>query len=629
MNQHAPHPESSAVAYLAARATAWVAAVFVLVVCVFLATDYARRQWDNPFDSAEFIALKQELADPSVGAARRDALKTELRVLDQDLRREFFERQRLAHVGAHLLLIGVVVLVVAERVAATLRRRLPRPGPAVSPPGTQQRLAAAGVSRLAVSMGTIAVAVIVAFAAFGVGTNLPLTGDPFAESSTAPDQQRAIASRDGNGAPQTAGVAPAAEPDFPTDEEIARNWPRFRGPRADGIAAYENLPTTWDAVSGKNIAWKTPVPLPGNNSPIVWGDRIFLSGADRRRREVYCFDAGSGRLVWTREIPSTPPSRTAVPKVEAATGFAAPTMTTDGRRAYAIFANGDVVAVDLAGQIVWSRGFGVAEENMYGYAASLAIYRNRLLIQWDEGTADDTLSKMIALDAATGKTVWQVPRPVTGSWASPIVVAHDGRPMLVTAADPWVIAYDPADGRELWRAEGIMGDHGVTPVAAGGLVQVGNEYGEWLAIRLGGAGNVTETHIAWRGEDGLPDTVSPLVAGGLLLLTTSSGVLTCYDAASGDMLWDHDFETPITSSPTAVGRLAYVFAKNGKSFVVEPSRDECKIIAENDLGESCVTSPAVQDGRIYIRTKKHLLAIGQPEPLVDQTSSDNKQPTNP
>ncbi|MBN2216919.1 MAG: PQQ-binding-like beta-propeller repeat protein [Pirellulales bacterium] len=616
MNQNTPQPESSAIACLAASATAWVAVVFVFVVCVLLVTDYARRQWDNPFDSSEFIALKQELADPSVGVARRDAIKMKLRVLDQNLRREFFQRQRLAHVGAHLLVMGVVVLVLAERAAATLRRRMPHPGPAVSPPGTQQRLAAAGVSRIAVSVAAIAFGVIAAFAAFGVGTNLPLAVDQLADQSTAPDQQRAIAARAGDGARQTTGVAPAPEPDFPTNEEIARNWPRFRGPRADGIAAYENLPTTWDAVSGKNIAWKTPVPLPGNNSPIVWGDRIFLSGADRQRREVYCFDAGSGRLLWTREVPSTPPSRSAVPKVEAATGFAAPTMTTDGRRAYAIFANGDVVAVDLAGQIVWSRGLGVPEENMYGYAASLAIYRDRLLIQWDEGTADDKLSKMIALDAATGKTVWQVPRPVTGSWASPIVVVHDDRPALVTAADPWVIAYDPADGHELWRAEGIMGDHGVTPVAAGGLVQVGNEYGEWLAIRLGGAGNVTETHIAWRGEDGLPDTVSPLASGGLLLLTTSSGVLTCYDALSGEMLWDHDFETQITSSPTAVGRLAYVFAKNGKSFVLEPSRDECKIIAENDLGESCVTSPAVQNGRIYIRTKKHLMAIGGSEDIT-------------
>jgi len=583
MNPTTPQPESPrrAAAYLAARRTAVVAAVLVTLVSALLLADTARRQWDDPFDSPKFLALKQELATTATDKTKKEKLREDLRVLDHDLRREFFRRQRFAHYGGHLLLIAVLVLVAAERTATTLRRRLPNPGPAEPPSDTKSRLIAAAASRRAVGATALAVAAVAALIATGSATHLPL----------APDA--------------TAGL-----PDYPTNEEIAPNWPRFRGPRADGVAAYENLPTTWNAPSGKNILWKTPVPLPGNNSPVVWRDRVFLSGADRRRREVYGFDAASGKLLWIREAPATPQSRATVPKVEDATGLAAPTMTTDGRRAYAIFANGDLLAVDFAGRVVWSRSLGVPEENMYGYAASLAMYRDRLLIQWDEGAADDNLSKMIALDAATGKTLWQVSRPVAGSWSSPIVIEHDGRPVLLTAADPWVIAYDPTDGRELWRAEGIVGDQGVTPVAADRLVQVGNEYGEWLAIRLGGTGNVTESHIVWRGEDGLPDTVSPLVVDRLLLLTTSFGILTCYDAAGGEMLWDHDFDTPITSSPTAVGEHVYIFAKNGKSFVIKPTRDACEIIAEGDLAESCVTSPAIADGRIYIRTKKHLICIG-------------------
>jgi len=574
--------------HLAARATAAVAAVLVATVSVLLVIDYGRREWDDPFESPQFLAIKQQLANPSLDQGQRAKLTDDLRRLDQQLRREFFRRQSFALYGAHLLLVGAIVLVIADRTALALCRRLPRPEPAEPTPASQRRIAAARRARWAVV--AVAGVLVVVLAIPGAPTRLPMSLDQLA-TPTAP---------------------PA--PDYPTDEEIARHWPRFRGPSGAAISSYTNVPTTWDAASGRNILWKTPVPLRGNNSPIVWAGRVFLSGADRRRREVYCFDALTGKLLWTREAPSTPASRAKPPQVEAATGYAAPTMTTDGRRVFAIFANGDVVAVDFAGQVVWSRSLGIPTDNMYGYAASLAMWRDRLLIQWDEGAADDNRSKMIALSAATGQTVWQVPRPVGASWSSPIVVAHGGREQLITAADPWIIAYDPADGRELWRAEGITGDQGVTPVVADGLLQVGNEYGEWLALRIDGTGNVTDTHVVWRGEDGLPDLVSPLVTQGLLLLTTTSGVLTCYDAAKGEMLWDKDFDTEINSSPTAVGTRVYVFAKSGKGFVIEPSRAGCRPLAETDLAEPCVTSPAIQDGRLYIRTTKHLICIGVREP---------------
>lgn len=631
-------------AYFAARATAAVAAALVALVTVLLLVEYAQRRWKDPFASPEYLALKQQLADPAIDQAKKDNLKVELRALDHSLRAEFFRQKRFALYGAHLLLAGAIVFLVAERTASALHRRMPHPEPADPSSTLQRRLTLARASRWAVA--AVAVAVVLALAIPGADTPLPTTVDagtsarspgsaqsPGATAGLPGSAQSPGATSASPGSAQTPGAtsaspasaqSPAASTppaDYPKDEEIARWWPRFRGPRADGVSTYTNLPTEWDATSGNNILWKTPVPLPGNNSPVVWDDRAFLAGADKKKREIYCFDTRSGKLLWTREAPSTPQSRAKVPKVEAATGFAAPTMTTDGRRAYAIFANGDVAAVDFAGNVAWSRSLGIPENNMYGYAASLALWRNLLFIQWDEGAPDDNQSKMISLDAATGKPVWQKPRPVANSWSSPIVVDHGGRTQLITASDPWIIAYDPADGRELWRAELIQGDHGITPVVVDGLLQVGNEYCEWFAIRPDGSGNVTETHVAWRGEDGLPDTVSPLVTDGLLLLTTSAGVLTCIDAAKGDMLWEHDFETEITSSPTAVGKRVYVFAKDGRGFIVEPTREECKTIAETNLGEPCVTSPAMQDGRIYIRTEKHLVCIGQAE---DVTTKDTK-----
>ena len=587
--------------YQAARVTAMVAAIFVVVVSAMLLIDYGRRQWDNPFESDEFIELKKQLAK----TPQNEKLKEQIRVLDLDLRREFFRQQRFAMIGAHLLLLGVIVLVAAEKTACVLLRRLPSPEP-VEPSVAARRCMSSAISaRWAATVVIGVVAASAALATFRPGTQLPTDAELLA-AMNAPDESQAAPTE------QSDDSEVAHLPSWPSDEEIAKNWPYFRGPHSDGVSKYKNIPTTWDAASGKNILWKTPVPLPGNNSPVVWGNRIFLAGADRRRREVYCFDAASGELLWTREAPSTPQSRAKTPKVEDDTGLSAPTMATDGHRAYAIFANGDVVAVDFTGKVVWSKSFGIPKENMYGYAASLAMYQGRLFIQWDEGMADDKLSKMISLDAATGKPAWQVGRPVTSSWSSPIVIRHADRDQLITASDPLVIAYDPASGKELWRAEGLTGDQGVTPILANGLIQVGNEYSEWLAIRPDGSGDVTKSHIIWRGEDGLPDTVSPLVTGdNLLLLTTSFGIVTCYDAAEGEMLWDHDFDTPVTSSPTLIGGRVFMFAKNGRGFVFEATRDECKIVSETNLGERCVTSPAVQDGRLYIRTKKHLVCIGE------------------
>jgi outer membrane protein assembly factor BamB len=408
--------------------------------------------------------------------------------------------------------------------------------------------------------------------------------------------------------------------EYPKEDELAKYWASFRGPHAAGISAYANLPTEWNGKSSENIIWKTPVPLPGNNSAIVWGDRVFLAGADKKKREIYCFDAKDGKLLWTVEVPSTPQSRAKAPRVDRATGYAAPTMVTDGRRAFAMFANGDLAAVDFKGNVLWSKSLGIPD-NMYGHAASLAMYRGRLLVQYDQGGPDDKLSKLFAFDAATGKQVWRVERPVANSWSSPIVVGNDKKPQLITAADPWVISYNPADGKELWRAEGVMGDQGVTPVVANGLVQVGSEYSEWFAIRMDGSGNVTETHIAWQGVDGLPDTVSPLVVKDLLLLTTSNGILTCYDAAKGEMLWDAEFDAEFTSSPSLVGDHVYLIGKKGKGWVGKVTREGWEKVAENDLSEKCVASPAMQDGRLYLRGEKHLFCIGK----ADQQGVDSKK----
>ena len=566
----------------------WVAGVFSAVVCLVLVFDYGGRLAEDPLNAAEFLELQERVAaDPA-----NEGLREELRTRDQLLRQDYFRRREFAQRGTWLLLGGLVVMAVSMKTATTLNRKLPMPVARTGSADTESRMTEA--ARRAVA----------GLALVAVGTAIGLS----------------VTLRSGIPAPVVPNVERPLAPDYPTDEEIALQWPRFRGPGGLGISAYDNIPTTWDAESGENILWKTPVPLEGNNSPVVWGDRVFLCGADEEHRQVFCFDADSGELLWEKELPGTPASTAEVPDVMVDTGLAAPTMVADGRRAYAMFANGDVGAFDFSGKLVWSKSLGMPK-NVYGHGASLAMYRDRLLIQFDQGERKEALSALLALNGATGETVWSIPRKVPNSWPTPIVIDSVGRHQIITGADPWVIAYDASDGSEIWRAKCLQADVGPSPVYADGIVYTVNEYPQLSAIEADGSGDVTETHVLWIGEDGLPDCASPLATGKYTILVDAYGYVTCYDAKTGDLLWEYELEdASIVSSPSLVGNQMYVFAEEGQSWVIdieaeEPAGDtedakQFRTVATGNLGEECVTSPAFQDGRIYIRGREHLFCIG-------------------
>jgi outer membrane protein assembly factor BamB len=338
---------------------------------------------------------------------------------------------------------------------------------------------------------------------------------------------------------------------------------------------------------------------------------VFVTGATADQRQVYCYDAKTGKLLWTKDVPGTPQSNVKPLKVNDDTGYAAATVATDGRWVFATFANGDVAAFGLDGAPVWARSLGIPE-NSYGHASSPALFENLLLIQRDQATKKDGKSRLVALDAATGKTKWEVAREVPSSWPSPIVINSAGRNQIITCGDPWVIAYAPADGAEIWRAKCLRQDVGPSPTFADGIVYAVNEFPYLSAIRADGQGDVTATHVLWSGEDGLPDTASPLATSEYVFLLASYGTLSCYDAKKGDFLWEKEFDASFTSSPSLAGKRVYLFSVEGKAWVVEPGREGCEIVGECDLGEECVTSPAFQDGRLYIRGKTHLFCIGKP-----------------
>lgn len=425
----------------------------------------------------------------------------------------------------------------------------------------------------------------------------------------------------GNGQAPGAGPAdptsptdtPATGPDasHPSAEEIAANWPRFRGPGGLGTAAGANAPVSWNGQTGENILWKVAVPLPGAASPVVWGDRVFIAGADEETRELYCFDAGSGEMLW--RAPVEVPAGEAREPIDVwnDSSYAAPTPATDGRRVCAIFATGEVACFDFSGRELWTRSVGVPK-NTYGHASSLVLHEDLLLIQLDQSEAKDgsSRSKLMAIEVTTGETVWETARPVRASWPTPAVITVDGGEQVVTAADKWVISYEVKTGAELWRANCLSGDVVASPLFAGGLVFTAMELSKFSAIRLDGRGDVTDTHVAWSMEGDLPSICTLLHDGSRLYCLTSSGILTCWAPETGRLHWEQDTEASFQASPVLAAGRIYMFGDEGVCVIIKAA-EKYEEVGRPELGEECVATPAFAGGRIYARGDSSLFCIAE------------------
>ena len=571
--------------YRSAVTTAVVCAVFSLIALALFVTNYVRgriidAKWETQFENLK-IELRQHPDD--------EQLLLRIRQLDLQFRRHRIRRLDFSRKGSYLLFGSVVIMLIALKCAVTFKKKMPAPQVLIN--RGDEQLQQATLARWAVTAG---------LAVLGSGALILAMSTDIDFSGT--------------------GVASSSYPSF---EQIGENWPSFRGPGGLGISAYTNIPADWNGKTGDGILWKTKIPLPGNSSPVVWGDRVFLSGGDENKHQIFCFDAVSGRLLWTGDVTRAPLKSDREPfEVMEDTGFAAPTVVTDGRRVYAIFATGDVGCFDFNGKSIWTKSLGIPD-SAYGYASSLAMYRNLVLIQYDQGGAEDEKSKLIALDGFSGQTVWETKRPVPNSWSSPIVTKIGSQYYLLTCGDPWVIAYELAKGTELWRAKCLAGDIApsliyANPVrdqaekvsnGANGLVFAIEPYSKLVAIRPDGRGDVTETHIAWSIEESAPDICSPVSNGELVFMLTTDGLLSCYKVTDGTKLWEQDLKENFWASPSLVGDKLYLLTEKGVMFIVQAG-PEYKELTRCELGEECRASPAFADGRIYIRGLKNLYCIG-------------------
>lgn len=579
------------ISYQAIFWTAVVAGVFSTVVCAVLVGGLLRRPALLALDEPEYLTLKKQLAT----SGDEVEVQQRLRSVDVDLREQYFRQQTFTQRGAYLLAGGLAVTLLLCQWAVLMRPRLPElHPPAVRDHELRENQLAQWAS------GAVAIALV--FAVVGWKVSFPSVLQGSADRSPS---KESITSDivDLSGAPEV-------DTTLPTAEELARNWHRFRGPHGAGVAAVADVPQAWNGATGEGVKWKTPVPLPGLSSPIVWERRVFLTGADRMERAVFCFDTETGDLLWRAAVDSATPDAGKV-KVDESTGYAAPTPVTDGRRVYAIFATGDVAAFSFDGKAVWSLSLGTPA-NSYGHAASLAIWQDLVIVQMDQGHGENVNSKLFALKGTTGQVVWETRRETPPTWSTPIVVTYEEQPRVITCGDPWVIAYDANTGDEIWRARSLAGEIGPSPVYRGGVVFVAGDGAAVTAIRDGGQGDVTDSHVLWQAEFGLPDICSPLVTERHVLLVASYGDLVCYDRMKGgeEPLWEESLGTAF-GSPSLVGDLVYLVGEQGQGWVVRPRDTGLDRVAENDLGEPCSTCPSFQPGRIYIRGKKHLFCIEQ------------------
>jgi outer membrane protein assembly factor BamB len=389
--------------------------------------------------------------------------------------------------------------------------------------------------------------------------------------------------------------------------EGAKYWPRWRGPSGQGHVAAGQYTDKWSATTS---VWKTAVPGRGNSSPIVWGDRIFLTTGygNGERLSMLAYSRADGKQLWETSIPQN-----GVEYVHHKNGFASATPATDGQLVYASFGRHGLFAFDFNGKIAWQHKFGIID-NYHGPAGSPVLYQDRIFIFQDANPAPGQTAFVGAFDKKTGKQIWLTPRRESVGWGTAVVINTGERDELIVSSQHRVAAYDPDSGKELWTVRGNTYEVIPTPVVGHGLIFASSgRAGPTIAIRPGGAGDVTSTHVAWSSPRGSPFVPSGIVVGDLLyLINDMQSILTVYDAVSGKLSYQDRLGTAVregfSASPVHVNGKIFFTNDDGQTFVVEAGKT-FKLLHVNELGEQTLASPALVDGTWYWRTASSLRAI--------------------
>ena len=403
----------------------------------------------------------------------------------------------------------------------------------------------------------------------------------------------------------------------------AENWPGWRGPSGDGISAGKGIPTKWS--SKENIAWRIAVRGEGHSSPIVWGDKVFLTSSltEKNKRILLCLDRLSGQTVWQRDVVQSPPET-----IHRLNSRASGTPATDGKQVYVTFmrAEGDeviapnvgserlitpgkiiVAAYDLDGNEKWKTNVGDFV-SAHGFNTCPVLFEDLVILNGDH----DGNAYLVALDRQSGRQRWRTRREnKTRSYVTPIIREIDGITQMILSGSLCIASYDPRNGKRHWIVDGPTEQFVASMVYDGKYVFATGGYPErhTLAIRPGGKGNVTDTHIAWRTTRGAAYVPSPIISGRYLLMVADSGIASCFEARTGKRHWMERLPGGHSPSTVSADGLVYFTSDRGVTTIVRPGKT-FNLIAQNELGEQISASPAISQGQFFLRTHQHLYCIG-------------------
>jgi len=417
----------------------------------------------------------------------------------------------------------------------------------------------------------------------------------------------------------------------------AANWPQWRGADGSGVSNEKNLPSDWNV--SRNIKWKTPIEGRGHSSPIVWNNRIFLTtavegevvpgakaikhmdgdkeflhpdsvGADRKHTfKVVCIDRASGKVLWKSVAWEGTPYDNRHRK----SSYAASTPATDGELVYAFFGTEGLYAYDFKGKLAWKAKLGNLGTVGMGTGTSPVLHENLVIVQCDE--ENGAASFIVALDKKSGKEVWRTPRKVQVSWSTPLLVRTAKRTELITSGTEAIISYDPATGKELWTHKGVESNAIPSPVANSEMafLVAGFPAKIAMALKLGGSGDLTgSANEVWKYSKGTAYVPSPILYQDYLYIMTDRGILTCIDARTGEVKYEGGripIPATFTASPVAFDGKLLLTSEDGDTFIIK-SGPKHEVLGTNSVGEPVYASPAIADGRIFIRGEHNLYCIG-------------------
>lgn len=544
-----------------------VSGLFTLVIAITMLLSLIQLKTINPLDSTALQTVKEQFDQDPGSGDKAD----QVRAMDLMARKAYFSSRWQVETGSYLLLAGALIFVIFQRLIAgndKVPRTLQPSRPDINSENVKNR------RYLLISASVVTLLAIIS--SFVLRNELPAPG------------------RKTDKGTETAGAVSTAVLNLPGEV----NYPFFRGEGSRGIAGGSSYPTEWNCADGKNVRWKSVIPRPGKSSPVIWGDRIFLTGAEGGDLDLYCIGKDKGEILWTGSGSGFEGASTDVPESDAEAGMAVPTPAVNEKVVCAIFGNGNLVCFDHDGQMKWGKNIGVPQSS-YGFSGSLLIFENILIVQFD--SQDKILLSGFDLDS--GETRWETVRSGRPVNSSPVLAFFDGKPQVVINGNPNVSSYDPVSGNELWSLPGVSGDVATSVAVNNKMVYAVADYFKLVALRPG-----KEGAAVWEDNTFTPDVSSPVATDELLFLSTGNGDVACYNSEKGDTLWSHYFEEPFYASPVIAGGNVYFLDRSGIMHVVTAD-GKFRHVSDSPTGERTDCTPAFSENMIFIRSHNNLFCI--------------------